>query len=400
MTPLAEPRPVARRAVRPGLALVALVLLGLGLRGPVSSVGPLLDELRDAQGLSAAGVALLPTLPVLCFGLLAPAAPALAHRLGLHRAVLGGAAVLILGVAVRSAGVTGLFVGTALVGSGIAIANVLLPAVIKADFADRLPLATALLTSSVAVSASAGAGAAQPLRVAAGGPTASLAVWLVPVSVGLLAWGLLACRRGPAPDPGPAVARRLLPLLRDRVALTVTLFFGLQSLTFYTMLAWLPSVLRDAGVPAAQAGVMLAVASFLGAPVAFLVPRSAARRASQRRWVVLVATPSAAGLLGLLIAPAAAPWLWAVLLGLGTGAAFPLALTIIVMRSGDAAQAARLSAVAQGAGYVLAAAGPVGVGLLRGAVGSWGPCLVLLLGLLAAQVAVGLQAARARTVTG
>lgn len=389
----------ARRPARtPVLALVAVALLALGLRGPVSSVGPLLVDLRESLGLSGAAVAVLPTLPLLCFGLLAPAAPALARRLGLHRAVLAGSAVLLLGVSLRGAGVVGLFAGTLLLGAGIAVVNVLLPAVVKADLPDRLPLATGLVTSSMALSASLGAGLAQPLRTLTGGSLSSLALWLVPVGVGLLVWLQLARGRDrSARAPG---ASRVLPLLRDRVALTVTVYFGLQALAFYTMLAWLPSILREAGVAPASAGAMLAVASLLGVPVAFLVPRRATALPQQGRWVVLVALPYALGLTGLLVAPGSAPWLWTVLLGLGTGAAFPLALTLVLLRSTDSAQAARLSAAAQGAGYLLAAAGPVCIGLVHEAAGSWAPSVVLLLGLLGLQVAVGVAAGRDRLVTG
>ena len=388
-----------RRAVgAPVLALVAVVLVALGLRGPVSSVGPLLVDLRQALGLSGAAVALLPTLPLLCFGLLAPVAPALAARLGLHKAVLAGSAVLLLGVSLRSAGVAGLFAGTLLLGAGIAVVNVLLPAVVKADLPDRLPLATGLVTSSMALSASLGAGLAQPLRGVTGGPLSSLGVWAVVVVAGLLAWlPLTRGRERPVRVPG---ASHVLPLLRDRVALAVTVFFGLQALAFYTMLAWLPSILREAGVDPTRAGAMLAVASLLGVPVAFVVPRRATALPQQGRWVALVAVPYALGLTGLLVAPGAAPWVWTVLLGTGTGAAFPLALTLVLLRSRDGGQAARLSAAAQGVGYVLAAGGPVAVGLLREATGSWEPCILALLGLLVVQVAVGLAAGRDRLVTG
>lgn len=379
------------------LALVAVVLLAVGLRGPVASVGPLIDEVRAARGLHGVGASLLPALPLLCFGLLAPVAPGLAARLGLHRAVAVGSLALVAGVALRSAGVVGLFAGTVLVGAGIAVMNVLLPAVVKADFPHRLALATALVTSSIAVSASAGAGFAEPLRVATGGPLQSLAVWLPVVAVGLLAW--LPLTRASA---GPRVpgASRVLPLLRDRVALSVTLFLGLQSLVFYTLLAWLPSVLRDADVPAARAGLMLAVAAAIGAPVAFLVPRWAVRTTDQRLAVVVISGTTGLGLLGLLLAPGSAPWLWTVLVGLGTGGAFPLALTLVLLRTRDGGQAARLSACAQGVGYVLASTGPFAAGVLRDAAGGWRPSLVLLLVVLAVQIGFGLSAGRPRTVEG
>jgi CP family cyanate transporter-like MFS transporter len=397
--PSTAPPPTRPRAA-PVLALAALALLALGLRGPVSSLGPLLPEIRAERGLAGAGIALLPSLPLLCFGLLAPLAPWFAVRLGLHRAVALGSAVLVTGLVLRGAGTPGLYAGTLLIGIAIAVVNVLVPAVVKADFPDRLALAAGLATSSLALSASLGAGLAEPLRRATGSATASLGLWLVPALLGLLAWLPLA-RRRPRPVPGGAPPPgRVLSLLRDRVALAVAVFFGLQSLGFYTLLAWLPAVLRDAGVRPAQAGAMLAVAALLGAPVAFVVPRLATRSADQRWVVLLVALPAALGLVGLLAAPAAAPWLWAVLLGLGTGAAFPLALTLILLRSRDGEQAARLSACAQGAGYLLAASGPFAAGLLHDATGRWGPAVLLLLGLLVAQVLVGLAAARDRLVAG
>ena len=387
----------AARPSAPALALVALVLLALGLRGPVASVGPLLDELRADLGLEGTAAALLPTLPLICFGLLAPVAPAVSSRLGLHRAVLAGALVLLAGVLLRGLGVAGLFAGTLLVGAGIAVVNVLLPALVKADFPQRMALATALSTSCLALSAGLGAGLAQPLREATGGPLTSLVAWAAVVLVGVLAW-LPMARRGR--DTGPRAASRVLPLLRDRVAIAVTVFFGLQSMAYYTMLAWLPSVLRDAGVSAASAGAMLAVAAMLGAPSSFVLPRLALARPGQGRWVLVVAVPYVLGLLGLLLAPGHAPWVWAVLLGVGAGAAFPLALTLVLVRSRDSAQAARLSAAAQGAGYAIAAAGPFGIGLLRELTGSWTVSLLVLLVLLGVQVTVGLAAARDRLVTG
>ena len=380
------------------LALLAVALVALSVRGPVSSVGPLLGELRSTQGLQGVAAALLPALPLLCFGLLAPVAPGLAARLGLHRAVLVGSTVLVAGVALRSGGTYGLFAGTVLVGSGIAVVNVLLPAVVKADFPHRLALATGVTTSCMALSASLGAGFAEPLREATGGPLSSLALWLVPAGAGLLAWAPLA--RAGRSDPHPSGASRVLPLLRDRTALAVTVFFGLQSLSFYTMLAWFPSILADAGVPVAEGGALLAVAAFLGAPVAFVVPRFAARRRQQGREVVLVAVPIALGLLGLLAAPGEAPWLWAVLIGIGTGASFPLALTFLVLRSRDGAQAARLSAAAQGVGYVLASSGPFVFGVLHEVTDAWAAPLLLLLALLATQTLVGQVAARDRAVVG
>lgn len=381
---------------RTGAALVAVVAVGLTLRGPVSSVGPLLGELRRGAGLSSTAAALLTSLPLVCFGLVSPLAPVVAGRLGLHRAVVLGSAVLAAGLALRAAGTPGLFAGTVLVGAGIALGNVLLPAVAKQDFAGRAPQVTGMITSSMALSAALGAGLAQPLRALLGGPLASLAVWTLPAVVAVLAW-LPHVADGGRSRSAHAVS--VLPVLRDPLARAVTAFFGLQSLTFYTVLAWLPQVLRDdAGLSAAAAGAVLAAVALLGVPVSLVVPRLAARRPRQRREVVAVSALNLAGIAGLVLAPAAAPVVWSLLLGLGTGASFPLALTLVVLRSRDGAQTARLSAAAQGAGYLVAAAGPLLVGALHDATGGWAVALLALAALVVLQLAVGLRAARAALV--
>ncbi|WP_324278567.1 MFS transporter [Blastococcus brunescens] len=184
-------------------------------------------------------------------------------------------------------------------------------------------------------------------------------------------------------------------MLRDRVGLAVMAFFGLQSLSFYALLTWLAAILEDdAGASPVTAGTLVAVAALVGAPLSLLVPPLAARRPSQVAWVVGAAVPIAAGILGLLIAPQAAPALWSVLYGLGTGASFPLAMTLVLLRSRDPAQTGRLSAASQSLGYLLAASGPLFVGLLHELTGGWTASLLLLLVALAGQVAAGLVAGR------
>lgn len=374
------------------MGLAAVVAVALTLRGPVSSVGPLLAEIRSAAGMPSAAAALLTSLPVVCFGLVSPLAPVVAGRLGLHRAVAVGAVVLTAGLALRAAGTPGLFAGTLLVGAGIASGNVLMPAVVKQDFGARAPHVTGIVTACMALSAATGAALAQPLRALLGSPLASLAVWTLPAAVAAVAW--LPHATDPSRQPS-AHAVSVLPVLRDRLARAVTVFFGLQSLTFYTMLAWLPQVLRDdARLSPSAAGGVLAAVTLLGVPVSLVVPRLAARRPDQRAWILAVSVPNLLGLAGLVLAPAAAPLLWAVLLGLGTGASFPLALTLVVLRSRDSVQTARLSAAAQGVGYLLAATGPVLAGVLHDVTAGWAAALLALAALVLLQVVVGLRAAR------
>ncbi|MFW3168556.1 MFS transporter [Geodermatophilus sp. CPCC 206100] len=378
---------------------VALVLLALCLRAPFAAVGPLLDELSDELSVSTATLAVLTSLPLICFGLVSPTAPALAARIGVHRAVTAGAVVLVAGILLRLAGTWGLFAGTVVLTAGIAVVNVLLPAAVRAEYGARSAPVLGVTTASVALSASLGAGLAQPLGTLGGSALAGLALWLVPAVVALGGIAVLASRR--RVERIPAAAR--LPVsavLRDRVALAVTGFFGLQSLTFYAMLTWLPNILEDdAGMSGVAAGAVLAGATAVGAPCALVVPPLAARRPGQGAWVGGSCTLIAVGITGLLLAPAAAPVLWAVLYGLGTGIAFPLAMTLVLVRTRDVGQTGRLSAAAQSVGYLLAATGPLAVGLLHDVTGGWRTGLVLLLVLAVLQLVVGLAAGRPRLVT-
>ena len=383
------------------LPAVVVVLVALCLRGPFAAVGPLLGELSDQLSVPLTALAVLASLPLVVFGVLSPAAPVLAARIGLHRAVLAGVLLLAVGVAVRLAGVVGLFAGTGLLSAGIAVANVLLPAVARAEYGERAAGVVGLVTASMAVSAALGAGLAQPLESAAGGSALrGLALWILPVLVAAVAVALLARARGGSTEAVSAPAADRTGILRDRVAVAVTVFFGLQSLSFYAMLTWLPDILEDyAGVSAVTAGGLTALAAVLGGPASLVVPTVAARFRSQVVPVVLVAAPVLVALAGLLLAPSSAPLLWALLYGIGTGSAFPLSMTLVLLRTRDVGQTGRLSAAAQSAGYLLAATGPIAVGALAEVTGGWRAGLLALVGVQVAQAAVGVAAGRPRLVS-
>ncbi|MGY1828016.1 MFS transporter [Blastococcus sp. SYSU DS0541] len=388
-----------RSAWRLALPAAALVLVALCLRAPFAAVGPLLAELGDEFTLSTGALAVVTALPLVCFGLVSPFAPALAARFGVHRAVLLGVVALAAGIGLRLADVPGLFLGTVLLTGGIAVANVLLPAAARAEYGNRSALVLGMIVAAMAASASIGAGLAQPLAGLAGSAGTGLLLWAVPVLAALLGMAALTRARRAVPPPPPAPAGARTAVLRDRVALAVTLFFGLQSLSFYAMLTWLAEVLEsDAGVSPVAAGGLVALAAALGLPASLVVPPLAARRPGQGAWVLAGTIPVIAGIVGLLAAPASAPLLWAVLYGLGTGIAFPLAMTLILQRTRDVGQTGRLSAAAQSVGYLVAATGPLTVGLLHEATGEWAPGLWMLLAVVVAQLAVGLAAARPRLV--
>ena len=389
------------RALPGGLLVAAaLVLAGLNLRIAVASVPPLIEELERDLALSAAAAGLLTTAPVLCFGLLAPVAPALIRRFGAERVLVAMLLALAGGTLGRGlSAAAALFAGTIVAGAAIAVANVVVPTVIKGRFAVGMGSVTGLYAASLSGGAALAGGLTVPLEHAlAGGWEAALAIWCVPA---FLAAALLAAAL--VRDPGDPTAAggvgRVHALLRDTLAWQVTVFMGLQSLVFYAGLAWLPAVLRDEGYSGAQAGAALAVLALGGIPASLAVPPLATRLRDQRALAVAVTALEAAAIAGLLLAPAAA-FAWVTLFALGQGGAIALALSLIVLRSPDAPRSADLSGMAQTIGYSLAALGPLLFGALHDVSGGWDLPLACLLAVTIPLLAAGLGAGRSRTVRG
>jgi MFS transporter, CP family, cyanate transporter len=164
------------------------------------------------------------------------------------------------------------------------------------------------------------------------------------------------------------------------------------------VLSWLPSIYRDLGYSAAAAGLLLSVAGLVQVPVALALPEIAARAGNQVIHLTVSTVVIGAGLAGILLAPTAAPYLWVGLVGIGQGASFALALSLFVLRTRRVAETARLSAMAQSIGYVLAAGGPFAIGVIHEATRSWTPPLMLLLVLLVPQLWSGALAGRPRRI--
>ncbi|GLW05846.1 MFS transporter [Microtetraspora sp. NBRC 13810] len=393
------PTPTRRRLARV-LLVLGIVLIAANLRPAIAATATVLDSITGDLSLSGAAAGTLTTLPVLFFGLCGPAAPVLVRRLGIERTLALALAAIAAASALWLAGsTTVLFAGTVLVGAGAAVGNVLLPVLVRRDFPDRAGLVSGLYTTALASAAALAAAVTVPLGDAIGyGWPGALAVWGLLALAALVIWTPQLRRSARLPDDAPSGPGGVTRLLRDRLAWQVTGLMGLQALSYHTTLAWLPSVFTDAGLDRATAGVLLSVAGFVAIPVSLVLPTLAARRPDQRGWIVLLTAFTAAGLLGLLIAPTAAPYLWVILLGLGQGPIFPLTLTIIVLRSRTAEDTIALSTMAQSVGFVIAAAGPLTLGLLRTATGTWTAGVALLLALLAPQLLTGLASARDRHI--
>lgn len=378
--------------------MAAVFLVAGALRTPVASVGPVLTDIRDSLGLSTVAVSVLTALPVVCFGALAPLGPWLTRRLGLAGAIGALCAAVVAGLLMRvAAGTALLFVGTLVVAAGIAATNVLLPALIKRDYAARTGAMMGLYTLGITASSALGAGLTVPLASALGGGgwRWGLGIWAAPAAAALFMWApWLRVERSAAADP----AAPSKGLLRNRIAWSVTLFFGLQSLSFYAVLTWLPTLFENHGYADSHAGALMSVSAAVQAPIALAIPYVAARLRAQTSLVYASVGFTAAGLLALLISPTSAPYLWVIILGIGQGAAFPIALTIVVLRTRTAEATQQLSSMAQAIGYLVAAFGPLLVGALHAMTGSWTPPLGALLVLCVPQLLFGLAAAKPRFV--
>ncbi len=380
------------RWLRRGLIIAGIVALAVNLRGPISGVGPVLDLLIDELSLGAVQVSLLTAAPVVCFGIFGVLTPRLTSRLGVDATAALALLVLTAGLLLRSIGmVSTLFAGTVLVSAAIAVGNVLLPVLVKRDAPRHPGLMTGAYTTTLTTSAAIGAAMTVPLSSAYGWHV-GLGVWVFAAVGALALWAprvRSARQRHPVDSTGIANAG-IGPLLRVPLAWQVTVFFGMQSAIFYAVLAWLPSIYVAAGISAADAGLLLAVATLSGIPMALVVPGWAARTADQHIFPVVLSGLVIAGFLGLLIAPTAIPVLWSMLIGFGMGGNFPLVLTLIVLRTARPDDTSALSTMAQGVGYLMAAAiGPFAVGVLHDLTGGWTWPLIGLLALTIPQTVTG-----------
>ncbi len=383
------------------MLIAGILLIATNLRAPFTGLPPLLGPIQQDLGLSTTAVGAVTTLPLLAFALLSPFSARLARRHGLERTLFAALAAIAAGIVLRSAGgPTCLYGGIWLIGMGIAVGNVLLPSLVKRDFAHKVPTMTGAYAVTMGMAAALGSAAVFPLAQAWGWRIALLAFLVLPVSA-LAVWVVQLRAAAPA-RPASANAGAVSPdarIWRSTLAWQVTLFLGLNSTIYYVVIGWLPAILIDAGVPPAEAGSLHGVMQ-LATALPGLVLGSVLRRMRDQRLPAAIVTGAAAiALLGLLLAPQFA-WGWAVLFGLGSGAWFMLAIAFMGLRTHNADQAATLSGMAQCVGYLLAAAGPIAMGLLRDALGGWSGPLGLCAALALLAAVFGMLAGRDRQIGG
>ncbi len=417
------------RAWTTRLVTVGIVLTALNLRPAITSLGALLEEVRDGLGMSGSVAGLLTSVPPLCFAVFGVMAPRLARRFGPGAVVCAGMAAIAAGLVVRPyVGNTAAFLAaSALALMGIAVSNVLMPVIVKRFFPDRVGSMTGLYSMALALGTSTAAAVTVPMTEALGGNWQSgLVVWAALGAVAVLPWIPVIRARGAddagggasgqpetqagagagagaagAGEAGTAGAKEAgsggLRVARSRTAWALAVFFGLQATAAYITMGWMPQIFRDAGVPAGAAGLLLAVIMVMGVPLAFVIPRLASRLPHQGPIAIVLGVCGLVGYAGLYLAPAGGAWVWAVLLGI-SNCAFPLALTMVGMRARTGAGVAQLSAFAQSTGYLISIPGPLLVGVLYQHSGGWGLPLAFMAALMIPQTVMGVLAGRDRTV--
>ena len=372
----------APRSARRGLVLigVAIVLTALNLRTAVTSVGPVLEEIQGGLGISSGLAGLITTMPVLCFALIGFTGPALSARYRDAHVLAGALIAMTGGLALRSlAGGFPLFlVGTAMAMVGGALGNVLLPSLVKRYFPGRTGPLVGAYSTAMGLGAAAAAVAAQPIAdaVGSGGWRWALAVWAGPALITALVW--LAVPASPGGSRESHTAVRMRALWHSPTTWALTAFFGIQALQAYVVIGWSAQYLRDSGLSAATAGLMLGLNAVVGLPLSAVVPSLTVRPHLQRPLLGVFVASYVAGWVGLWTTPTSLPWLWMILIAVGM-ATFPMVLTLIGLRARTPETVAALSTVTQGWGYVLAGVGPLLVGVLRGITGGYTGMFVLLL---------------------
>jgi CP family cyanate transporter-like MFS transporter len=408
------------RALERALLIIGVAALGFNLRGAITSLPPVFPELQSSLRLSAAEISVLAAAPVICFGVVSGFAASLSRRHGEERVLLAALVALTAGLLLRGvAPGVALFPGTVLAAAAIAVMNVLLSSLIKRRWPQRAGFLIGLYVTALSVGAITGSLVSVPLWNGTGGSVPLTLGWLAgPAALGALLWlpqlrhisRTHAASSSGAALPGdggqgealagPPAQERVPPVAvyRHALAWQVTVFMGVQSLLYYAALSWLPTILRDRGVSAATAGDLLALMGVGNLAVSLAVPIVAQRMRAQYALVVPTVVVMAAGLAGAVYAPLGSTVIWMLILGAGQNAALSLAIFFTMARAPHPAAAASLSSLAQAVGYLLASAGPLEVGLLHSATGSWNVPVVVLFVLTGVLLVAGLLAARPRVL--
>src|SRR5699024_6658400 len=363
------------------ILLIGIILIAANLRAPLTSVGSLISFIRDDLQMSHALAGTITTLPLLAFAILSPFAPKISNRIGMEWTIFLSMIFLGIGIVLRSLFGTGaLFVGTMMIGLAIAFGNVLLPAFIKMKFPYKIGLITGLYAVFMNVFGALASGLSVPIASIGNlGWKGSLVFWSLPVGIALMVW-FPQLKNGIKPvELKSESTRKKTNVWKSPLAWNVTLFMGLQSLVFYTMIMWLPGILQSHGYSSNAAGWMLFLMQFAIIPITFIIPVIAERMDNQKRLSAATAFLLISGIGGLMWGNEPLLPVFVIITGIATGSAFSLSMMFFTLRTKDAIQASEVSGMAQSFGYLLAAVGPVLFGALHDFTEGWTAPLVMLI---------------------
>ena len=369
------------------IVLLAVLAIAFVLRPAVAQIGPILSQIQAGLAVSNTEIAVLTAVPVLCFGFGAFASPALVRRYGINHSMVYLLAILLIAVVVRPyLGFYGLLLGSTVAGLSIAVANVLLPSIVRERFANKVVPMTTAYTTVLAASASFAAAVSFP-SADFGGWQFALAIWSLPTLLAaVLSLSLLSGHEAMTEPSHDDHSAQWKAVWVSPITWWVTALFGLQSLGFYALLAWLPTLAIASGVEPATAGVLLSLMTIVGVPVRFLIAPALHKWLSQSVEGVVISALTVVGMLLLLLGL----WLPAVIIiGIGQASSFPLSLSLIATKAKNMELTTILSAVVQGVGYLIAAAGTFLFGLLGSVSGNWQVSIYLLIGVTVVQVISG-----------
>lgn len=381
------------------LLIAGVVLVTLNLRPSLTAVGPLIGMIQSDTGLSNMAVGFLTTLPLVVLGIFSVLAPRIARQFGIKFTLFLSLILITIGILLRVlTPVSALFFGTFLVGIAIAMGNVLMPSLIKSDFPNHIGIMTGLYSTLLNLGAAIGSGISVPLALSLGlGWRGSLACWVIIALLAIVVWlPQLRDRHLHVKIRAPKLGGRIW---KSPLAWQVTIFMGIQSMTFYSAAAWLPQILFEWGMDETTAGWMLSLMLFVSIPFTFITPVLAGRSPNQILLVVLSASFTLASFIGLIYFGTTLVVLWMILFGIGLGAGFSLAITFMAIRASNPEQAVELSGMSQSVGYMLAGIGPIIFGLLHDLTHTWTSSLVLIVLSNVVFLLVGLGAGRDRVVS-
>ena len=376
--------------------VLGILFISFNLRAPITAVGSVVKMIQEEYALGSAAAGFITTLPLIAFAIVSPFVSTLANKLGQANTMFTGLILILIGEAIRSyTGVYGLFAGTAIIGIGIAIGNVIVPGIIKRYFSHRAGLITSIYTSGMCIFAAIGAGVSIPLATGLGlGWQNTLCVWFILTSLTIFIWlpQLFILKKR---HSDRNIEHDHKSIWTSPLAWWVTLFMGVQSLLFYSLVAWLTTIIISRGLSQSFASSMALLFQLMAIPATLVIPTLCDKFKDQRILSVCVAAIYAIGMI--LFIFAASPVLMTIsviLLSIGMGGSISLSIAFISLRSPNSHTAAELSGMSQSAGYLLAAIGPVITGFIYDLTLSWTIPIILFIGLIVILAICGIFAGK------